>query len=397
MKTAFTNGPVFLGDGRILDKATVIVEGDRIVEITEEKTSLGEDITKIDLAGGMLLPGLIDSHVHLNVDGSPDPVTKFMNLSIPANTLLAVDQARQTIMAGITTVRDMGGAHGVDLAIRDAVKAGQIDGPRILASGRVICMTGGHGWQLGGREADGPDEVRKAAREQIKAGADVVKLMATGGVMTPGVEPGSAQFTEEELRAGVEEAHKTGRRTATHAQGTQGILNALRAGIDTVEHGFYLTDQLVEMMVKQGTSFVPTLSAVFHILRGGREGGVPEFVMVKAEKVFEDHRKSTLLAKAAGVRIAMGTDSGTPFNIHGNNAWELELMVELGFSPVEALCSATGVAAQVLGLEDSLGTVEKGKLADLIVVDGDPLADIGILKAGKAVRLVMQGGRIIRQ
>ncbi len=375
----------------------MVVENDRIVEITEESISLGEDTTRIDLNGGMLLPGLIDCHVHLTMDGSPDPMTKFMAQSIPENTLCTADNAKRTLMAGITTVRDLGGANGVDLTVRDAVKSGLIQGPRVVAAAQVICMTGGHGWQLGGREADGPDEVRKAAREQIKAGADVIKLMATGGVLTPGVEPGSAQLTEEELRAGIEEAHKAGRKTATHAQGAQGILNALKAGIDSIEHGFFLTDEIVELMIKQGTAFIPTISALFHILRGGREGGVPEFAMVKTEAVKGDHEKSIALAKKAGVTIGMGTDAGTPFNLHGNNAWELELMVELGFSPAEALCAATGAAARVLGLEDSLGTVEKGKLADLIVVDGDPLADVGILKAGRAVRLVMQGGNIVRQ
>lgn len=397
MSTAFFNGRVFVGNGKVIEESTVIVEDDRITEVSENSVSLGDDVNKIDLAGGVLMPGLIDCHVHLTVDGSPDPMAKVMAQSIPENTLTAADNARQTVMAGITTVRDLGAANGVDLAIRDAVKSGQIVGPRIIASGAVICMTGGHGWQLGGREADGPDEVRKAAREQIKAGADVIKLMATGGVMTPGVEPGSAQFTEEELRAGIEEAHKAGRKTATHAQGAQGILNALRAGIDSVEHGIFMTDEIVALMLSRGTAFIPTISALFHILRGGRKGGVPEFVMVKTEGVKEDHEKSIVLAMKAGVKIAMGTDAGTPFNLHGNNAWELGLLVELGFSPMEALCAATGVAAEVVGLDDSLGTVEKGKLADLIVVDGDPLNDVGILKAGQAVRLVMQGGRIVKQ
>ena len=397
MKTAFFNGSVFTGNGRIIDNGTVVVEDGRIVEVAEGAVSLDGEATKIDLDGDMLLPGLIDCHVHLNMDGSPDPMSKFMGQSIPENTLHAADNAKQTLMAGITAVRDLGGANGVDLTVRDAVKSGLIQGPRIVAAAEVICMTGGHGWQLGGCEADGPDEVRKAARKQIKAGADVVKFMATGGVLTPGVEPGSAQLTEEELRAGIEEAHKAGRKTATHAQGTQGILNALKAGIDSIEHGFFLTDEIVEMMVKNGTAFVPTISALFHILRGGRKGGVPEFAMVKTEAVKEDHEKSIDLARRAGVKIGMGTDAGTPFNLHGNNAWELELMVELGFSPTEALCAGTGVAAEIIGLGDSLGTVEAGKLADLIVVKGDPLTDVGLLKAGKAVRLVMQGGKIVKQ
>ena len=396
MPTAFFNGPVFVGDGKVLDNSTVVVENEKITRIIKGQADLPEGTEKVDLAGGMLLPGLIDCHVHLTVDGSPDPITKVMKQSIPENTLTSAQNARQTIMAGFTTVRDMGGANGVDLALREAIRTGLIPGPRVLASAEVICMTGGHGWQLGGCEADGADEVRKAARKQIKSGADQVKLMATGGVMTPGVEPGAAQFTEDELRAGIEEAHKAGRKTATHAQGSQGILNALRAGIDSIEHGFYLTDEILELMVENGTAFVPTLSAVFHILRGGRKGGVPEFAMIKAEKVFEAHKKSTRAAREAGVLIGMGTDAGTPFNLHGNNAWELELMVEQGFSPTEALCAATGKAARILGLQDSLGTIEEGKLADLVVVAGDPLKGIGIMKEEKSIRLVIQGGRIIK-
>lgn len=396
MPTAFFNGPVFVGDGKVLDKATVVVDDGKITRIIQGDADLAEGTEKIDLEGGLLLPGLIDCHVHLTVDGSPDPITKVMSQTVPENTLASTVNAKKTVLAGFTTVRDMGGANGVDLALRDAIRQGLVDGPRIMASGEVICMTGGHGWQLGGCEADGPDEVRKAARKQIKSGADQVKLMATGGVMTPGVEPGSAQLTEDELRAGIEEAHKAGRKTATHAQGSQGILNALRAGIDSIEHGFYLTEEILGLMTENGTAFVPTLSAVFHILRGGREGGVPEFAMVKAEKVFEDHKKSFRAAHAAGILIGMGTDAGTPFNLHGNNAWELELMVEQGFSPAEALCAATGKAARILGLEDSLGTIEEGKLADLVVVAGDPLADIKIMKEEKSIRLVMQGGRIIK-
>ncbi len=397
MRTAFFNGRVFVGDGKVLDKTTVVVEDDRITQVVEGSPDLGPETARVDLEGGMLLPGLIDCHVHLTVDGSPDPIAKVMRQTIPENTLTSVVNARRTVMAGFTTVRDMGGANGVDLALRDAIREGLIPGPRVLAAAEVICMTGGHGWQLGGCEADGPDEVRKAARKQIKSGADQVKLMATGGVMTPGVEPGSAQLTEDELRAGIEEAHKAGRKTATHAQGSQGILNALKAGIDSIEHGFYLTGEILELMVKNGTAFVPTLSAVFHILRGGREGNVPEFAMVKAEKVFEDHKKSARMAREAGVLIGMGTDAGTPFNLHGNNAWELELMVGQGFRPEEALCAATGKAARILGLEGSLGTIEEGKLADLIVVSGDPLKDIGIIKDEKSIRLVMQGGKTIKQ
>jgi imidazolonepropionase-like amidohydrolase len=286
----------------------------------------------------------------------------------------------------------MGGAHLIDLAVRDAAAAGLIQAPRILASGRLVCMTGGHGWPIG-READGPEEVRRAAREQIKAGADLVKLMATGGVMTPGVEPGSAQLTEEELRAGVEEAHKAGRRAATHAQGTQGVLNALRAGIDTVEHGFFLDEECVELMVRHGVFFVPTLAALHNTEKAGLEAGVPEYMVDKARRTRSAQLESLALAKKAGVKIAAGTDASTPFNLHGKNGQELGLLVDNGFSPEEAVIAATSTAAACLGLEKDLGTVEEGKLADLIVVQGNPLDDIELLAEPENINLIIQDGK----
>ena len=301
----------------------------------------------------------------------------------------------KTLRAGVTSVRDMGGKDGIDLGIRDAIRSGLIPGPRMLASGRPICITGGQSWRFG-READGPDEVLKASREQIKAGADWVKFMATGGVLTPGVEPGSAQFNEDELRAGIHEAHKAGRRAATHAQGTQGILNALRAGIDSIEHGIFLDEETVSLMVKAEVPLVATLSAPHHILSKGIDAGIPAFAVDKTRRVKPFHIESVRMAREAGVRIAMGTDAGTPFNGHGQNLGELKHLVEVGFSPLEALESGTRIAAKVLGLEKELGTIEEGKLADLIVVGGNPLEEIEILCKAVAIRFIMQGGKWIK-
>jgi len=395
MTTAFVDGPVFVGDGRILGHATVVVDGERIVKVAEGNVPIPKDACKILLAGRMLLPGLIDCHVHLCLDGSADPVTLLMGEPLPLTTLKAARFARQTLMAGVTSVRDLGGKDGIDLIIRDAIRSGFIPGPRMLASGRLICMTGGHGWQMG-READGPDEVMKAAREQIKAGADVVKFMATGGVMTPGVEPGSEQFTEEELRAGIQEAHKVGRKTATHAMGTQGILNALRAGIDSIEHGVFLDEKTVSWMVKRDVPLVPTLSALYHIESKGIEAGIPAFAVDKTLRLKPFHLESVRMAREAGVRVVMGTDAGTPFNVHGENLGELKRLVDVGYSPMEALESGTQIASQVLGLENELGTIEEGKLADLVVVDGNPLDEVGLLLKTEAIRLVMQGGKLVK-
>lgn len=395
MTTAFVDGPVFVGDGRILEHGTVVVEGERIVKVAEGNIPIPKDARKIPLAGRILLPGFIDCHVHLCLDGSADPVTLLMGEPLPLTTLKAARFARLTVMAGVTSVRDLGGKDGIDLTIRDAIRSGLILGPRMLASGRLICMTGGHGWQMG-READGPDEVMKAAREQVKAGADVVKFMATGGVMTPGVEPGSEQFTEVELRAGIQEAHKAGRKTATHAMGTQGILNALRAGIDSIEHGVFLDEDTISWMVKRDVPLIPTISALYHIESKGTAAGIPAFAVEKTSRLKPSHLESVRMAREAGVRVAMGTDAGTPFNEHGENLGELQRLVEVGYLPMEALESGTRIASQVLGQEDELGTIEEGKLADLIVVDGNPLEEVGLLLKTEAIRLVMQGGKLVK-
>jgi imidazolonepropionase-like amidohydrolase len=396
MTIAFVNGPVIVGDGRILEHATVLVEDERIVKVAKDDITIPPNAQKIPIDGMTLLPGFIDSHVHLCADGSPDPITSLLNESPTKTTLKAANFARETLMAGVTTVRDMGGKNGIDLGLRQAINSGLIPGPRMLVSGQLICMTGGHGWQMG-REANGPDEVRQAAREQIKAGADIVKLMATGGVLTPAVEPGSEQFTEEELRAGIEEAHKAGKKTATHAMGTRGILNALRAGIDSIEHGVYLDDETVELMLKYKIPVIPTISALYHIESKGIEAGIPPFAVEKTLKVKPFHLDSIRMAREAGMLVAAGTDAGTPFNLHGQNLGEIKLLVDYGgFSPMGAIKAGTSVSAQVLGLEKELGTIEEGKLADIVVIEGNPLDDVDILLKQENIRLVMKGGKLVK-
>jgi imidazolonepropionase-like amidohydrolase len=330
MTIAFVNGPVIVGDGRILEHATVLVADERIVKVAKDDITIPPDAQKIPIDGMTLLPGFIDSHVHLCADGSPDPITSLLNESQTKTTLKAANFARETLMAGVTSVRDMGGKNGIDLGLRQAINSGLIPGPRMLVSGQLICMTGGHGWQMG-REANGPDEVRQAAREQIKAGADIVKLMATGGVLTPAVEPGSEQFTEEELRAGIEEAHKAGKKTATHAMGTRGILNALRAGIDSIEHGVYLDDETVELMLKYKIPVIPTISALYHIESQGIEAGIPPFAVEKTLKVKPFHLDSIRMAREAGMLVAAGTDAGTPFSHGSYQGWNQRLRPGSGF------------------------------------------------------------------
>lgn len=395
MAIAFVDGPVIVGNGRILEHATVLVEGEKIVKVAEGNINIPKDAQKIPMDGQILLPGFIDSHIHIGFDCSPEPMTSALAESQTMTALKAANFARQTLLAGVTSVKDMGGIDGIDLGLRQAINSGLIPGPRMLASGKLICMTGGHGWQVG-LEVNGVDEVRKAAREQIKAGADIVKLMATGGVLTPAVEPGSEQLTEAELRAGVEEAHTASKKTATHAMGTKEILNALRPGIDSIEHGVYLDDQAVSLMKERDVPLIPTLSALFNIESKGIEAGIPAFAVEKTLKVKPFHLESIRMAREAGVSIAMGTDAGIPFNMHGENLAELKLLIDCGFSPMEAIEAGTHVAAQVLGMEEELGTVEEGKLADLVLIEGNPLEDIEILRKREFIRLVMKERKHIR-
>ena len=391
MAIAFVDGVVVVGDGRVLEHATVLVSGEKIVKVAEGNVSIPKDAKKIPMDGQVLLPGFIDSHIHICFDSSPDPMTSALSESQTMTTLKAAKAAKQTLLAGITSIRDMGGKDGIDLGLRQAINSGLIPGPRMLTSGKLICMTGGHGWQVG-LEVNGVDAVRRAAREQIKAGVDIVKLMATGGVLTPAVEPGSEQLTEAELKAGVEEAHKAGRKTATHAMGTKGIRNALRAGIDSIEHGVYLDEETVSLMVARDVPLIPTLSALFNIERKGIEAGIPAFAVEKTLKVKPFHLESIRMAREAGVSIAMGTDAGTPFNRHGENLNELKFLVDCGFSPIEAIEAGPHISARVLGLESQLGTIEEGKLADLVLIEGNPLDDIEILLKRELIRLVMKSG-----
>jgi imidazolonepropionase-like amidohydrolase len=392
MATIFRNGNVIIGNGESVEKGAVAINGNIISFVGATKKIRPSTKDKVfDISGKSILPGLIDAHVHLCLDGSPDPMTSLLKDSTPQLTLKAAHHARQTLDAGVTTIRDMGGRDYVDLAIRDGIESGLLQGPRMICSGRVVCMTGGHGWQFG-READGTDEIREAVREQLKMGVNFVKLIATGGVMTKGVDPGATQFTLEELLAGVEEAKKAGRRTATHAQGTEGIKNSLWAGVNSIEHGFFLDDEAIELMLEMNAYLVPTLNAPYQIIRGGVKRGVPRYAVEKSKAVMKSHFQSVRRAYKAKIPIAMGTDAGTPFNCHGENLKEMELLVKAGMTPMEAMTATTKIASEVLGLEKKIGTLEKGKLADLIVVDGNPLKDIQLLQKKDKILAIMKEG-----
>ncbi len=336
----------------------VVLDDRRIAAVVPDHQA--RDGAALDLGGLTLLPGLINCHVHLCLSGDADPSRTLSDETYAATVVGAVVHARRTVEAGVTTVRDLGGREYAEIAVRDGVRAGIIAGPRVLCAGRGVCMTGGHGWRMLGRQADGVDDVRKAVREQ--------------------------------LRAGVDEAHRARRRIAAHAMADEGIAWCLDAGIDTIEHGVFLTEALAARMATQGTALVATLIAPHAIVEGGLAAGIPEFAVKKSSALRERHLESFRLALRAGVAIAAGTDAGTPLNPHGTIVPELALMAAAGLEPLQAIRSATSVAARVLGLESETGAVAPGLVADLIAVEGDPATD---LKALDAVRLVIADGRTV--
>lgn len=376
-----------------LHGAGMLVEGKTVKKVGRSaEIEAGENAEVVDLSGKTVVPGLINSHVHIVMEPIGDPFSLIMKESAVKTAMRGMANLKKTLKSGVTYFRDMGGPNFIDIELKKCLAEGFIEGPDFLVSGKVITMTGGHGHPMG-RECDGVDEVRKAAREQLKAGADVIKVMATGGVMTPGVEPGSPQLTFEEIKAAVEEANKAGRKTATHAQGTTGIKNAVLAGIDSVEHGIFLDDETIDLMVEKGTYLVATLVAPYFIVEYGVEGGIPEYAVEKSKRIMDRHFESFRKAYEAGVKIAMGTDAGTPFNMHDKAAFELKLMVEAGMSPMEAIVSSTKTAAELLGVDKNYGTLEEGKAADFIVLKDDPLKDISILLD---VESVYKGGKLVK-
>ncbi len=371
----------------------LVVEGRRIAWMGPVGSAPATAPENVVHGGGRtVLPGLVNCHVHLTADGSPDLMAQAAGDTVPQATLRAANSAWETLRSGVTTVRDCGAADDVVVELAKAIAAGLVPGPRVQAAGRVITMTGGHGHFIG-READGPDEVRKATRAEIKAGAAVIKVMATGGVLTAGVSPTQTALLPEELAVVAQEAHNSGRRVTTHAIGRSGIHNALVSGIDSIEHGFYLDDELLDIAVAQGTFLVPTILAVDGIVRNGTTAGIPEWVVDKAAREAAKQRESFAAAVASGMKIAAGTDAGTPFNRHGDLSSELALMVEHGLSTMQTLVAATSGAAENLGMGQDIGTLAVGRLADLVVVDGDPVADI---TATARVVLVVKDGVVFR-
>jgi imidazolonepropionase-like amidohydrolase len=395
-RTLFAGGLLFDGTGSNPAVADITVEEGRILEIGR---GLDGD-ERVDLAGKAVLPGLFDCHVHVVVS----TIDEMRNLHTPFSYRFyqAAENLKATLRIGITTVRDAGGA---DLGVKQAVADGLVAGPRLQISLRMITQTGGHGdpWTVSGAEVeffpshpgipdttvDGPEQMRRVVRTLIRQGADVIKVAISGGVLSPRDNPRHAHFRPDELEMLVHEASAAGIWVMAHAQATDGIKNGIRAGIRSIEHGIFLDDEAIDMMLQRGTWLVPTLVAPQGVIRAAEEGAaIPDAALAKAREVVSIHREAFRRAVAAGVKVAMGTDSGvTP---HGRNLDELQLMVDGGMTPMQALVATTRSAAELMGLDDELGTLEAGKRADLVVVEGDPL-EVGDLAS--RISAVYQEGR----
>lgn len=353
------------------------------------------DALRHDLRGAYVLPGLIDAHVHLSGSGEADS-----NFSAPTGpmALKILSNAQKNLAAGITTVRDLGGWSELEFDVRRSVQRGEFAGPRMCLAGRFISITEAGADYYAGmyRVADGVDEVRKAVREQVKHGADVIKMGVTGAVLVEGGVPGATHFNFDEMQALVDEAKKFGKPVAMHAHGIDGIRKAVEAGVNTLEHGTYLYQdpQVIQEMVTRGVFLVPTLKVGWDIILA-KDSNIPDWIMQKNIDSQGDAERSLKLAYEAGVPIAMGSDVGTPLNYHGENALEVYWMHKAGLSAMDALVAATSNAAKALGWDAWLGTLEAGKVADLIVHTQNPLEDLRVLANKQSLRFVMKDGMVV--
>ena len=361
----------------------ITVEDDKIVQI-EDYYEINEDV----IHENVVTPGFFNCHVHILYPVGFDSKKEF---TLMEKAFYAQKHCKEYLESGVTFIRVVGTEENYDLQIKEAIENHMIEGPHMYCAGKVICMTGGHGWQEG-IEADGKDACLKAVRTQLRSGVDLIKIMATGGVMTKGVEPGNAQFTVDEMKVMIEEAHKAGRKTASHAQGLQGIKNALYAGIDSIEHGCFLDDECLERMKEQNTFLVPTLCAPQCIIDKSVENGVAKYAVDKTLKVKDAHVESVKKAYEKGIPIALGTDAGTPFNYHNNTAYEMELLARLDISNMDILKMATINSARCVGVEKDYGSIEVGKQADLVCLNENPLENISNVRK---INRVIQSGKIV--
>jgi imidazolonepropionase-like amidohydrolase len=381
---------IFDGE-RLLDGPhEVHVEEGRISAVLPSRGT--DENVSTDFEDATVLPGLVDAHVHLCFDASPD-VGALARADTPSTAALrSAMNARRHLAAGISAVRDLGSPQGIVIDVACAVGTPLLPtAPTIVAAGQVLTITGGHGYFMG-REVDGPEVVRRGARAEIKRGARALKVIATGGVITEQGTPGATAMTPYELCAAVEEAHKVGLRVAAHAHGTEGIKNALRAGVDTIEHASYLDDEAIELFLEGDAWMVSTLIASERLMPHLDDPAMPAHVRDKIRDHTSQEAASLERAITAGVRIAAGTDAGTGYNPHGGLPEQVALLADHGMTPEQALTAATRDSANAMGLAETHGKIAVGRRADLLVVDGDPFADLAALRN---VRVVYLGGRLV--
>ncbi|WP_019415397.1 amidohydrolase family protein [Paenisporosarcina sp. TG20] len=409
--TIIKNGSLIDGNGgELVLHAAIAIEDEKIVFVGQEKDlpKFEGEVSYMDASGGFILPGFIDTHVHLMLEY--EPVENRLSTPFSLNFFKATEYMRNTINAGITSVRDCG---GTDAGVKQAVERGYVVGPRMQISITALTTTGGHGdaWTASGQTVkllldeypgmpngicDGVEEVRKTVREVLRAGADIIKVHSTGGVLSATDHPEFTQFNIDELKVMVEEASfRRGLKVMAHAQGAEGIKNAIKAGIHSIEHGIYLDDECIELMLENGTFLVPTLLAPVSVLELAETAGMPDWGVKKAQEAMEAHKESIAKAYRAGVKIAMGTDAGVM--AHGTNLRELTLMHEIGMTPMETIVATTKTAAECMGWEDKVGTLDVGKLADIVITKVNPLTDLRSLEDNSNIRVVIKGGKVLKE